>query len=98
MARIAVISGFNTKTTLKGSFSIVLTHTLRLHADVNKGGFARGRNCDNSYLKYTVGFQRSHALGSGNEVGGAKRKPSEPRRRGFHSDPGSIGQHLSGRH
>ena len=71
-----------------------MTHTLRLHVDVNNGGFARGRNCDNSYLKYTVRFQRSHALGPGN----AKRKPLEPRGRGFHSDPGGIGQHLSGRH
>ena len=33
----------------KGSFSIVLTLKPRLHVAVNKGGFARGRNCDNSY-------------------------------------------------
>jgi len=33
----------------KGSFSIVLTLKPRLHVAVNKGGFAPGRNCDNSY-------------------------------------------------
>ena len=30
-------------------FSIVFTHKPRLHVAVNKGGFARGRNFDNSY-------------------------------------------------
>ena len=30
------------------SFSIVLIHKPRLHVAVNKGGPARGRNCDNS--------------------------------------------------
>ena len=30
-------------------FSIVFTHKPRLHVAVNKGRFARGRNCDNSY-------------------------------------------------
>ena len=34
----------------KGSFSIGLTHKLRLHVAVNKRGLARGRNCDNSYF------------------------------------------------
>ena len=33
----------------KGSFSIVLTQKPSLHVAVNKGGFARGRNCNNSY-------------------------------------------------
>ena len=45
---IAVISGFNINEA-KGSFSIVLTHKPRLHVAVNKGGLARGRNCDGSY-------------------------------------------------
>ena len=37
-----------------GSFSIVLTHKPRLHIAVNKGGLARGRNCDNSYCSITL--------------------------------------------
>ena len=35
----------------KGSFSIVLAHKPRLHVVVNKGGLARGRNCDKSYWR-----------------------------------------------
>ena len=31
------------------SFSIVLTLKPHLHVAVDKGGFARGRNCDNGY-------------------------------------------------
>ena len=34
----------------KGSFSIVLTLKPRLHVAVNKGGFGRGRNCDDNYV------------------------------------------------
>ena len=43
----------------KGSFSIVLTLKPRLHVAGNRGGFGRGRNCDNSYLSfYYVGDLR----------------------------------------
>ena len=40
----------------KGLFSIVLTPKPRLHVAVNKGSLARGRNCDNSYLVYPLGW------------------------------------------
>ena len=33
----------------KGKFFFVLTLKPRLHVAVNKGGFARGRNCDSIY-------------------------------------------------
>ena len=33
----------------KGSFFMVLTLKPHLHVAVNKGGFAYGRNCDNTY-------------------------------------------------
>ena len=42
----------------KGSFSIVLTLKPRLHGAVNKGGFARGRNYDNSCNSWAGSMQR----------------------------------------
>ena len=44
--------GYQRSIEAKGSFSIVLTHKPRLHVAVNKGGFARGSNFDNSYCLY----------------------------------------------
>ena len=48
VAVIAVTSGFDTNEANR-SFSIVLTYKPRLHVAVNNRGFARERNCDNSY-------------------------------------------------
>ena len=36
------------------SFSIVLTLKPRLHVAENKGGFARGRNCDDNYFILSI--------------------------------------------
>ena len=42
----------------RGSFSILLTHKPCLHVAVNKEGFVRGHNCDNSYETVAPSFSK----------------------------------------